>query len=331
MDVRFDSILVNNTEYARQNWFSGKTELNDLFQKMDSGAGLSNSTPFYWGYRTVTVISTSVFRVSLFYIFKSFALILKKLYFNSTSLRLRVFSLILTRPIFEVYNKIYWREKLLVSTFNSYSHEAKWLTLIENYPFEKVKNPVLRKHLRTKSEIRFNLSDEGLCHGAVCWFNFLNLKIFSSNSFGEKKISFEKVLTSVATRFEDGQPFQVGVIQSLFEVSDYLLNTYSEIKSIATLSNSEGYEKVCPETKFLNGLKKLEVGFYELMFYNDHAVSLIVGPTNSFYVFDPNIGLLKFEDINDVYKYVFKPYFKGLIDRKTSLRRQFLKKKLTMN
>jgi hypothetical protein len=121
----------------------------------------------------------------------------------------------------------------------------------------------------------------GLCSGISEYFGYLYL-----NS-EEADIDEESRLIKIAKVFEDGAPIDATIGQH------FLLKHGFDLKPLLAVKDFDGQEDL-----LVNEISNLPKGIYKISIRKfgvpGHSVNLVVSGKNKYYLFDSNIGLLKF-------------------------------------
>lgn len=249
--MTFSTALIHDFRQLKP-LFSGEKELLEI--------GRSDGTLYFNRWQVVWIIATLPFATIAFIFLKAMAMLLRSNRFH-----------LLAQHAFRNVDYLFTRWKLgnslWIPTDNGYQSHLSTIVDLPSIKRKDILDPFIRGKLHPDlKKVKFNLIDKGLCWGACFWFNFLLLK---------RGI---KHLIPVAKQFEQGQPSQAALLQSLVGLELDLLDL--SIQTIDWIARDE----VGTKTKLLRD------GIYVIK-SQEHAVSYIKWEGKEF-IWDPRDGLI---------------------------------------
>nr|NGX38648.1 hypothetical protein [Chlamydiota bacterium] len=187
---------------------------------------------------------------------------------------------------------LYYGKRLLITTINDYRADLSYIFSLPSIKRSKILNPLIRENLHPKiNQINFDSIGKGLCHGAVSWFNYVFLRGMESQ-LAQNTTSIIEYGRAVAKQFENGQPPQAALIQSLYGLQTKLLDI-------------DEFVQDCKPENLPNGVYYLKLP--------DHAVSYLKF-NDAQMIWDPNQGLIEIENSEQL-KESIQYYLKGRKDQ----------------
>jgi len=176
-----------------QELFTGKEELKQIGDKPPT---------LYMGRWSATlIILTSPIRIILYVALKILGLFSKRLELEAEHL---------IHPLNATLNQLQYGDRLLMPILNDYRKDIRDVYEQESVPRSEIKEPLIRQKLHPKLDgVKF-FWREGLCSGSVYWFNFLFLK------GNQRELSCKEYCQNIASQFDEGQPRQAALMQSLY-------------------------------------------------------------------------------------------------------------------
>lgn len=285
---------LNDVHTLKAKWFCAKDELDILNKRIAFKEKIATSPPHsITSIRTISILIKAPFYSLISIFLYCIAEFLSALGFDQQALKYSFKAYDFERPFIKLCQKFYWGEKLLVPTYNSYAEKVRYLTQYSDIERKDLKNPFLQKHLLPLfNRVQLNLKNLGLCHGSVNWFNYLILKWGKKCQHWENFLNKES-LSKIASLFKNGQPLQAALLQSLAGIAEPLLDLQKHDTII--------YQDVVQsDERFLARLNSLADGIYHARIFEVHSISIVKCGTELF-IFDPNIGLLKFDSNEELF------------------------------
>lgn len=235
--------------------------------------------PYMGRWQISWILLTTPFRVVLYVFLKAIASVLN--YFNVLSLsrRIKLQANYVLYPFEAACNQLYYGKRLLISLINDYKKNLIDLYTLPSIPRENLPKDI-EKYLHPKlHKVRFNLFGK-LCHGSICWFNYLFLKGLQDSKLKDTCNSFVSYTKAITKLFEEGQPWQAAILQAMYGFEKVLLPVEEKIYKIS----SKDFEEIFPILP--NGLYRFDIP--------PHSVSYIKFG-NEEMIMDPSEGLILIE------------------------------------
>lgn len=228
-----------------QELFTGREELKKI-----EGAP---QTLYMSRWNITLIILTSPIRIILYVALKALGLF---------SMRLELEAEHLIHPLNAACNQLHYGDRLLMPILNDYRKDIDDVYEQKSVPRNEIKEPLIREKLHPKLDgVKF-FWREGLCSGSVYWFNFLFLK-------GKQgKLSCSEYCQKIASLFEEGQPRQAALMQSLYGLQPELTGISERL-----------YEHPVDDGVYHLGLPKHSVSY--IQFGNERLIM------------DPAVGLIE--------------------------------------
>jgi hypothetical protein len=202
-----------------------------------------------------------------------------------------------------LFNLITYEDKLLCPTFNASAWGTEDVYLQSKMSRDQITDKEVLRYLKPLKEIDF-YSPEGVCHGMIDWF--LNLYDKTYHYFADR----EEHLIAVAKQFMDGAPRQATFLQVVKNVRFLLPSNKVVEYSKSALNQSK--------EKIEQGIAALSPGVYGVYIFRNqkeserslHGHGVLYIKTDAFnsYVFDPNHGLIKCENAQEVQTHFLNNY-----------------------
>lgn len=216
--------MLNDVQ-ALKPLFTGDLEF-DILQNLPKSAYVRSKGDLYLNrFQIVWYLITFSFQVVTFLFLSTVAWMFSCLRLNSLSRRVTVLSHHIFYPMQILENQLRFGKRFIAPIINDHTTDTD-LFYLEDVPRDKIKDPILREKLHPKMD-RVEYKDDGLCFGAVYWFNYLYLKGCEFKTIENKYETHKEYARAIATFFENGIPKQAALLQSTYGIQEKLLDVGS--------------------------------------------------------------------------------------------------------
>jgi hypothetical protein len=197
-------------------------------------------------------------------------------------------------------------DKLLYPSTNCSAWNTEDVYLHPKMSRNQITDKEVLRYLNPLEEIDF-YSPEGVCHGMVDWFLMLYNK--TAHYFTDR----EEHLIAVAKQFMDGAPRQATFLQAVRRNQLFLPSR--PIMQISTRDPKANLSQF--KEKMEQQIEVLVPGIYGVYIVNDaaenleregHIVLYIKTDTLNSYIFDPNLGLVKYGNVKEVQTHFLRSF-----------------------